>query len=156
MQVLMRLWRMIRREKNAHIPEMIFMQENIKEKIEAIGALMEQIERNKDISVVDILKEEILKLRKLNEEYKNILEAKRVMHKDQLQSKTRYYLKDGSTYVVKNNQYRYLYDAKTKIITYEFVNGQIEKTFPSGLKEIRYPDGSITIKNGSNDHEHIR
>lgn len=132
------------------------MQENIKEKIDSIDALMKQLEENRNISVVDILKEEVLKLRKLNEEYRKALEAKKVMHKDQLQNKTRYYLKDGSTYVVKSNQYRYLYDAKTKVITYEFSNGQIEKTFPSRLREIRYPDGSIAIKNGLRDHEYIK
>ncbi|AFM99117.1 hypothetical protein KMI_02g02740 [Encephalitozoon hellem] len=135
---------------------MTFMQENIKEKIDSIDALMKRLEENKNISVVDILKEEVLKLKKLNEEYRKALEDKRVMHKDQLQNKTRYYLKDGSTYVVKSNQYRYLYDAKTKVITYEFSNGQIEKTFPSGLREIRYPDGSIAIKNGPRDHEYIK
>ncbi|CAD25742.1 hypothetical protein [Encephalitozoon cuniculi GB-M1] len=135
---------------------MVFMQENIKEKIDSIDALMRRLDEDRNISVVDILKEEILKLRKLNEEYKKMLESKKVMHKDQLQNKIRYYLKDGSTYVVKSNQYRYLYDAKTKTITYEFSNGQIEKTFPSGLKEIRHPDGSITIKNGPRDHEYIK
>lgn len=135
---------------------MLFMQENIKEKIQCIDALMERIGNNKEVSVIDVLKEEIYKLRKLNEEYKGILEAKKVVHKDQLQNKTRYYLKDGSTYVVRNNQYRYLYDAKIKVITYEFCNGQIEKTFPLGLKEIRYPDGTITIKNGPKDHDYIK
>ena len=138
------------------MPEMIFMQENIREKVESIDALMKQMDEKKSISVVDILKEEVLKLRRLNEEYRKALEAKRVVHKDQVQSKTRYYLKDGSTYVVKGNQYRYLYDAKTKIITYDFFNGQIEKTFPCGLKEIRHPDGTITIKNGAKDHDYIR
>lgn len=140
----------------AHTIGMIFMQENIKEKIECIDTLMKRIEEKRNVSVVDILKEEILKLRKLNEEYKGFLESKRVVHKDQFHHKTRYYLKDGSTYVVKDNQYRYLYDARTKIITYEFSNGQIEKTFPLGLKEIRHPDGTITIKNGSKDHEYIK
>ncbi|KAM0672927.1 hypothetical protein CWI42_050120 [Ordospora colligata] len=135
---------------------MIFMQENIKEKIDSIDALMRRMNGDERVSVVDVLKEEIHKLRRLNEEYKRILDAKRVVHKDQLQNKIRYYLKDGSTYVVKSNQYRYLYDAKTKVVTYEFANGQIEKTFPSGLKEIRHPDGSITIRNGPNDHEYIK
>lgn len=135
---------------------MMFMLERIKEKTECIDTLMKRMEENRGMSAVDVLREEILKLRRLNEEYRRILDGKRVVHKDQVQSKTRYYLKDGSTYVVKGSQYRYLYDAKTKVITYEFANGQIEKTFPSGLKEIRHPDGSITIKNGARDHEYIK
>lgn len=139
-----------------HKAQMLFMQESIKEKIDSIDALMRRVDGNTNISVVDILKEEIVKLRRLNEEYRKILEDKKVVHKDQAQGKTRYYLRDGSTYVVKGNQYRYLYDAKTKVITYEFSNGQVEKTFPLGLKEIRHPDGSITIKSGSRDHEYIK
>jgi hypothetical protein len=135
---------------------MIFMQQAIKQKIECINTLMKQIDGNRGVSVVDILKEEIAKLRDLNEEYRKILDSKKVVHRDQMQNKTRYYLKDGSTYVVKNNQYRYLYDAKTKIITYEFFNGQVEKTFPTGLKEIRHPDGSITIKSSGKDYDFIK
>lgn len=80
-----------------------------------------------------------------------------MVHEEHNKGKTRYYLHDGSTYVVsKNNKYKYLYDAKSRIITYEFDNGQIERTFPNGLKEIRYKDGSITIKNGSREYDYIR
>jgi hypothetical protein len=132
------------------------MQQAIKQKMECIDALMRRMEENKGLSVVDILKEEVARLRELNEEYKKVLDSKKVVHRDQMQSKTRYYLRDGSTYVVKNNQYRYLYDAKTKVITYEFFNGQVEKTFPAGLKEIRHPDGSITIKSGERDYDYLK
>lgn len=113
------------------------------------------MDKHKNLSVIDILKDEIIKLKKLNDEYKSLLDTKKVVHKDSMNSKTRYYLKDGSTYVVKHNKYRYLYDAQTKIITYEFYNGQIEKTFPCGIKEIRHPDGSITVKNGAKDYDII-
>ncbi|KAM0677118.1 hypothetical protein BDAP_002279 [Binucleata daphniae] len=106
-------------------------------------------------SVVDILKEEIKKLKKLNLEYENLLDSKKVMHTDKNKYKTRYFLRDGSTYVVSKNC-RYLYDAKSKIITYEFDNGQIERTFPCGLKEIRHTDGSITIRNGGKDYDCIK
>jgi hypothetical protein len=72
-------------------------------------------------------------------------------------SKIRYHLKDGSTYVVnRENKYRYLYDVGTKIITYEFSNGKIERTFPGGLKEIRHPDGTVTIRNGTKDYDFIK
>lgn len=105
-------------------------------------------------TLIKILKEEIEKLKSLNNEYQLFLESKKVVHKDGKGSKTRYYLKDGSTYVVGKN-YRYLYDAKTKTITYEFLNGQIERTFQNGIKEIRHNDGSITIRNGEKDYETI-
>lgn len=105
-------------------------------------------------TLVKILKEEIEKLKSLNNEYQIFLESKKVVHTDGKRNKTRYYLKDGSTYVIGKN-YRYLYDSKSKIITYEFSNGQVERTFPNGLKEIRHRDGSLTIKNGEKDHEYI-
>lgn len=104
--------------------------------------------------MTEVLKEEISKLKKLNEQYKVFLSSKNVIHRDKKRDKTRYYLKDGSTYVIGKN-YRYLYDVRTKIITYEFGNGQVERTFSNGLKEIRHSDGTITIKNGEKDYEFI-
>lgn len=133
---------------------MLFMQ-LLKNKVDSINKLMHKIESDKRTSLVDILKEEIDKLKKMNQEYKDLLESKKVVHKDVLPTKVRYYLKDGSTYVIKNNKYKYLYDSKSKIVTYEFENGQIERTLPYGIKEIRHPDGSITIKSDDKDYEVI-
>lgn len=107
-----------------------------------------------DKNMTEVLKEEIDKLRTLNEQYKKFLNSKNVIHKDRKRDKTRYYLKDGSTYVIGKN-YRYLYDSRSKIITYEFSNGQVERTFSNGLKEIRHKDGTVTIKNGEKDYEFI-
>ncbi|EQB60201.1 hypothetical protein NAPIS_ORF02207 [Vairimorpha apis BRL 01] len=115
---------------------------------------MEKIESQKKMSLVEILKNEINKLKELNEQYKEILDSKKVVHKETTKHKTRYFLKDGSTYVVRD-KYRYLYDSKSKIITYEFENGQIEKSFPNGIKEIRYSDGRVIIKNDNKDYDII-
>ncbi|KAK1351148.1 hypothetical protein CWI38_0382p0080 [Hamiltosporidium tvaerminnensis] len=135
----------------------LFMRTSIKEKINSIQALIDKMENKKNFSLIEILKEEIIKLKNLNDQYKSYIDTKKVVHTDSLKNKTRYHLKDGSTYVVnKNGKYRYLYDASTKIITYEFSNGQIEKTFPGGIKEIRYPDGTITIRNGEKDYDCIK
>lgn len=112
------------------------------------------MDNNKNTSLVDVLKDEIVKLRSLNVEYKEMIERKKVVHTDHMRHKTRYYLKDGSTYVVDaRKSFRYLYDSKSKTITYEFPNGQVEKTFEGGIKEIRHPDGSITIRHGDKDYD---
>ncbi|KAF5141146.1 t-complex 10 [Vairimorpha ceranae] len=126
----------------------------IKEKINSINRLMEQVESTKKPSIIELLKKEIEKLRELNNEYKNILDSKKVVHKEIEKKKIRYYLQDGSTYVIRD-KYRYLYDAKSKVITYEFDNGQIERSYPSGIKEIRYGDGSIIIKNDNKDYDKL-
>lgn len=115
---------------------------------------MEQVESTKKPSIIELLKKEIEKLRELNNEYKNILDSKKVVHKEIEKKKIRYYLQDGSTYVIRD-KYRYLYDAKSKVITYEFDNGQIERSYPSGIKEIRYGDGSIIIKNDNKDYDKL-
>lgn len=133
---------------------MLFIQNTIKEKIRCINTLMETIETKKKLSLVEVLKNEITKLKELNEQYKEILESKKVIHKEITKNKTRYFLKDGSTYVVRD-KYRYLYDSKSKIITYEFENGQVEKSFPNGIKEIRYSDGRVIIKNDNKDYDII-
>ncbi|KAF7683821.1 hypothetical protein TCON_0975 [Astathelohania contejeani] len=135
----------------------LFMRDVIKEKIALIESLFQKMEKNKNVSLIEILKEEIIKLRALNEDYRLSLSNKKVIATEHKKTKYRYQLKDGSTYVVsKQGKYRYLYDSKTKIMTYEFSNGQVERTFPGGLKEIRYPDGSITIKDGTKDYEYIQ
>lgn len=125
-----------------------------KDKIAFIESLLTKMDQKK-ASVIDILKDEINKLKKLNNEYETFLQSKKVIHTDKNRNKTRYYLQDGSTYVV-SKKCRYLYDAKSRVITYEFENGQVERTFPCGLKEIRHNDGSITIKTGSKDYECIK
>ncbi|EJW05389.1 hypothetical protein EDEG_00053 [Edhazardia aedis USNM 41457] len=129
------------------------MEEKLKDRINFIESIFSKMENKK--SLIDVLKEEIRKLKALNLEYKAILNNKKVVHFDKKKGKTRYYLSDGSTYVI-NKHYKYLYDSNTKIITYEFENGQIERTFPCGLKEIRYNDGNIVIKNGDKDYEYIQ
>ncbi|EOB15488.1 hypothetical protein NBO_3g0039 [Nosema bombycis CQ1] len=131
------------------------MRQLLKFKLDYINTLMDKIESKKKTSLVDILREEIEKLKKLNSEYKDALDSKKVIHKEVHPNKVRYYLKDGSTYVIRNNKYKYLYDNKTKIMTYEFSNGQIERTMPYGIKEIRYPDGSIVIKSDEKEYEVI-
>ncbi|KAF9764804.1 hypothetical protein NGRA_0267 [Nosema granulosis] len=132
------------------------MQEILKSKIDYINKIMNKIETNKRTSLVDILREEIDNLKKLNAEYKSVLDGKKVVHKEVENNKVRYFLKDGSTYVIKKNKYKYLYDNNTKVVTYEFENGQIERTLPCGIKEIRYPDGSITIRSDDKDYEVIK
>lgn len=113
---------------------------------------MEQVESNKKPSLVELLKREIEKLKELNNEYKQSLDSKKVIHKEVTKNKVRYYLQDGSTYVIRD-KYRYLYDSKTKVITYEFNNGQIEKSYPSGIKEIRFSDGSIIVKSDNREYD---
>ncbi|WUR04199.1 uncharacterized protein VNE69_07265 [Vairimorpha necatrix] len=130
------------------------MLKTIKEKINSINRLMEKIESNKKPSIIELLKKEIEKLKELNNEYKDILDSKKVIHKEITNKKVRYYLQDGSTYVIRD-KYRYLYDSKTKVITYEFDNGQIERSYPSGIKEIRFVDGSIIIKKDNKEYDVI-
>lgn len=91
----------------------------------------------------------------MNDEYQMLLDSKKVINTERKRDKTRYFLKDGSTYVVGRN-YKYLYDAKTRIITYEFANGQVERTFPTGVKEIRHSDGSIVVRCGEKDYDLIQ
>ncbi|EPR77940.1 T-complex protein 10 [Spraguea lophii 42_110] len=133
------------------------MERNINEKIDLINSLFMQMENKPGVSLIDILKEEITKLKKLNKEYKELIDGKSIVHTEKRTSKTRYHLADGSTYVVdRNNKYRYLYDVKTKIITYEFPNGQVEKSYPVGIKEIRYPDGTIGVRTGNKEYEYLK
>lgn len=127
----------------------------IHEKMKHIENILSKVENGELVSVVSVLQEEIKTLRNLTEEYKTIIEGKKVMKQEESGTKTRYYLKDGSVYVVKGKEYRYLYDTKTKIVTYQFENGQIERTFENGLKEIRQPDGSITIKSGVKEYDRV-
>ncbi|KAG0441578.1 Centromere protein J [Dictyocoela muelleri] len=130
------------------------MQTQIKNKIKTIDALIKQMEHKKG-SLIEILRNEIKNLRDLNNEYKKMLEDKKIIHEEKHKNKVRYHLNDGSTYVVSKKGYRYLYDSTTKVIIYEFSNGQIEKSYPMGIKEIRYPDGSICIKCGEKDYDFI-
>lgn len=134
--------------------DLLLLQVRIKENAKYIEALIQKMDKNKNTTLVDILREEIIKLRTLNTEYREMIETKKVVHTDKMRHKTRYYLKDGSTYVVdKRKNIRYLYDAKSKTITYEFPNGQVEKTFEGGIKEVRHPDGSITVRHGEKDYD---
>jgi hypothetical protein len=79
-----------------------------------------------------------------------------VVRKEDGRNKTRYYLRDGSIYVIRKGRgsYRYLYDSQTRTVTYEFKNGQVERTFDGGIKEIRRKTGEIVIKCGINDYEY--
>lgn len=133
------------------------MEKRIKQKFILLDALIKKMEKKEKISLVKILRDELVKLKELNKEYKKMINEKKVVHEEQNKGKIRYHLNDGSTYVVsRDKKYRYLYDANSRIITYEFDNGQVERTFPNGLKEIRYSDGSIGIRNGSKDYDYIK
>ena len=114
-----------------------------------------KLENRENVSPIAILEEEIKLLKELNAKHSEDLQNKKVVKKEEGLTKTRYYLKDGSVYVVKGKDFRYLYDSKSKIITYEFESGQIERTFSGGLKEIRRKDGSIVIKNGQKEYDHL-
>ncbi|RVD91902.1 hypothetical protein TUBRATIS_16220 [Tubulinosema ratisbonensis] len=132
----------------------LFLQQiKIRESSKFIEQLLSRIDRNES-GLKDLLKEEIENLKVLHIEYKKCLEEKKVIYEDRQPCKTRYFLKDGSTYVVDlKGNYKYLYDNKNRSITYHFNNGQIEKTFSNGIKEIRYPDGSVCIKFGEKDYD---
>lgn len=133
------------------------MERQIKQKINLLDALIRKMENKQKISLIQILRNEVAKLKELNQEYKRMINEKKVVHEEQNKGRTRYYLNDGSTYVVSaDKKYRYLYDAKSRIITYEFENGQVERTFPNGLKEIRYSDGSIAVRNGNKEYDYIK
>ncbi|KAL6122783.1 hypothetical protein NUSPORA_00040 [Nucleospora cyclopteri] len=130
----------------------------IKAKIELLDELITKMENKENLDITDVLKREIMELKAMNEGYVTGKNAKLVINSERGKNKTRFFLKDGSTYVVTNkgiNDYKYLFDATTKTITYEFGNGQIERTFKNGLKEIRMPDGRIYIKHGTLEYDHI-
>lgn len=128
---------------------------SIKEKLNYIDNLLSKLENNDRPTVYAILRNEIESLKRQVSDYKSNIKGKEVVGKEDTASKTRYYLKDGSVYVVKHREYKYLYDAGSKVVTYEFENGQIERTFENGLKEIRRKDGSIVIKSGPKEFDYI-
>lgn len=134
---------------------MIDLEDEIHYKMKYIQELFAKIEKREQISAIAILEEEMGILKKLTDKYNKETNGKQVVKKEESATKTRYYLKDGSVYVVKDKHYRYLYDSQTKTITYQFEGGQVERTFPGGLKEIRRKDGTIVIKNGHMDFEHL-
>lgn len=129
--------------------------EAIQYKMKHVDELLTKLESREAPSIVALLQREIEELRALSAQFQQLRDGKKVVRKEERNSKMRYYLKDGSVYVVKSNEYRYLYDARTKVVTYEFENGQVERTFESGLKEIRQQDGSIVVKNGAKDYEYL-
>jgi len=132
------------------------MEEVLKESVERIDRIIMKIKQNKETSLLDLLKEEIDKLKKLNEEYESVLSRKSIKSKEETNSKIKYRLNDGSIYVVdKLKQFKYLYDSGTGIVTYEFSNGQIERTFPAGIKEIRDANGKIIIKTSEKEYDVI-
>lgn len=126
----------------------------MKEKISTIDRIIERMREKKEVSLTEVLREEIERLKKLNKEYEEVLNRKKVKSKEEIRGKVKYTLSDGSVYVVhKEKKYKYLYDANTSIFTYEFGNGQIERTFPFGIKEIRTPDGKIVIKSSEKEYD---
>ncbi|KAI5149446.1 hypothetical protein ENBRE01_0904 [Enteropsectra breve] len=129
--------------------------EIIEMKISYLEDIISKVENGEGLSVLDLIKNEIKALGELNKGYQEENENKTVVKRENGPLKNRYYLKDGSVYVVKGRDYRYLYDAKSKVVTYEFENGQIERTFPSGLKEIRNKAGNVIIKNGAKEYEYL-
>ena len=127
--------------------------EAIEERISILDSVLGRMETENDgLSVVE---GEVAKLAGLVAQYRDAQGDKKVVRRDFSGGKSRYFLKDGSVYVTHGSKYRYLYDARSKVITYEFANGQIERTFPCGLKEIRCTDGSIVIKTDANDYERL-
>lgn len=124
-------------------------------KMKYVEELLTKLENREAPSVTTLLKEEMSQLKQQIAEFKSQSEDKRVVGREENGSKVRYYLKDGSVYVVKGKEYRYLYDAKSKVVTYEFESGQIERTFQNGLKEIRKKDGTIVVKMGPKDFDYV-
>ncbi|ELA41442.1 uncharacterized protein VICG_01547 [Vittaforma corneae ATCC 50505] len=124
-------------------------------KMKYVEELLTKLENREAPSVTTLLKEEIDRLKQQILELKAKNEEKMVVGKEENGSRVRYYLKDGSVYVVKGREYRYLYDAKSKVVTYEFENGQIERTFQNGLKEIRKKDGTVVVKTGPKDFDYM-
>ncbi|KAI5173825.1 hypothetical protein PAEPH01_2049 [Pancytospora epiphaga] len=124
-------------------------------RIKYIDEILSRLENKQAPTLLGFLRDEIEQLRTVSTQFQSAKESKKVMRMEEKCGKKRYYLADGSVYVVKEHEYRYLYDACTKVVTYEFSNGQIERTFESGLKEIRRKDGSIVIKGGSGDYFQI-
>ena len=124
-------------------------------KINYIEELLSKLENHETPSIIDIIKKELINLRKMTEECKIKSDEKKVVGREDKEGRTRYFLKDGSVYVVKERKYRYLYDAKSKVVTYEFENGQVERTFDNGVKEIRRKDGSIVIKTGEKNYDFL-
>lgn len=124
-------------------------------KMKYVEELLSKLENHEAPSVTALLKEELAQLRQHVADLKLQSEEKKVVGKEESTGRVRYYLKDGSVYVVKGREYRYLYDAKSKVVTYEFENGQIERTFENGLKEIRKKDGSLVIKTGPKEFDYI-
>ncbi|KAI5187235.1 hypothetical protein NEHOM01_2031 [Nematocida homosporus] len=124
------------------------------ERIKALDGLIDRMKENKEIGLVEILREEIERLRRLNEEYEEVIQRKRVKSKEESEGKVKYWLNDGSVYVVnKDRKYKYLYDKSSGVVTYEFGSGQIERTFPGGIKEIRTADGKIIVKNSEKEYD---
>ncbi|KAI5190982.1 hypothetical protein NEMIN01_1315 [Nematocida minor] len=130
------------------------MEAVLKEKLSAIDRIIEKMKEKKEVTLTEVLKEEIDRLKRLNKEYEEVLNRKKVKSREESSGKIKYTLSDGSVYVVhKEKKYKYLYDANTSIITYEFGNGQIERTFPFGIKEIRTPNGKIVIKTSEKEYD---
>lgn len=129
----------------------------LKERMNTVEGLIERMKKREEVSITELLKEEIEKLKRLNEEYEAVLTRKSVCQKEEKQGKIKYTLSDGSIYVVnKRKGYKYLYDSCTSIITYEFENGQVERTFPGGIKEIRASDGRILIKTSEREYDVVK
>jgi hypothetical protein len=58
------------------------MRERIKEKVELIEKLIKRMDSKKSVPLIEVLKEEIIKLKKLNEDYKSLLNTKNVVYTD--------------------------------------------------------------------------
>lgn len=137
------------KEENMH------MKETIQQKINLIEKLKKKIDESQNYQLFDILKKEIDELKFLMKAFKASLQSKRVIYLQKSENKKKYFLEDGSTFVIGSNC-KYLYDTSDNSMTYEFSNGQIEKTFKSGIKEIRYPNGAIAIKYEDKTYEIVK
>ncbi|ORD94516.1 hypothetical protein ECANGB1_589 [Enterospora canceri] len=137
---------------------MFDLHEHIGSKIEALDAILRKMDASGGMDAADIIQTEIDELKKMCTAYEEERESKTVVKKEEDVFKTRCYLKDGSVYVATRKpakNYKYLFDRDTKAITYEFENGQVERTFVGGFKEIRLPDGRIYLKLGPGEYDCI-
>lgn len=131
------------------------MKELIKQKIRIIEEIQKISDETLNYKIFIALKNEINSLKELIEKYKMEIQSKKVVYIQTLDNKQKYYLEDGSSYVV-GSKFKYLYNSKDGSVMYQFSNGQIEKTLANGFKEIRYPDGSILIKFNDKTQEIIK
>ncbi|KAF7696527.1 hypothetical protein CDIK_1795 [Cucumispora dikerogammari] len=131
------------------------MKELITQKILTIEEIQKTIDETENYKLLKVFKKEVNILKELIKKYKTEIESKKVIYMQTHEDKQKYYLEDGSVYV-NGDKFKYLYNIKDGSVTYQFNNGQLERTFACGFKEIRYADGSIVIKMNDKTQEIIK